>query len=65
MGRSAPPVGRAYDGALSDDAVPAYSDGLQFPTDDCPRHDDALHMYNSYIAAGKWNIDQAHGEHNM
>ena len=42
IGSSAPPVRRPYDGTLSDDAVPPYSDGLQFPTDDCPWHDDAL-----------------------
>lgn len=52
MRRSAPPVSRAYDGALSDDAVPAYSDGLQFPTDNCPWHDDALHTYVQQLHRG-------------
>ena len=42
MRRSVLPIRRPYDGALPDDAVPPYSDGLEFPTDYCPWHDDAL-----------------------
>lgn len=36
------PVGWPYDGALADDTIAAYSDGLQLPANDRIRHDDTL-----------------------